>query len=298
MIKNRRPRFRSLNVNRMVPNALTLLALCAGMTSIRMALTDRWELAVAAVIAAMILDGLDGRIARLMKANSEFGAQLDSLADVINFGVAPALIIYHWSLIEVRGLGWAIALLLTICCALRLARFNANLGNPNKPAWASRFFTGVPAPAGAGLALLPLILSFEFGDTFFRNPFVNLLVMAGTGALMISTIPTFSGKSIRLPQYLWGPVLIVIAVLLAFLVSTPWITLGLIEILYAFSIPFSYFVYQRMATRHEKAGGAGQKQETAGDAAAEDTGALANGDNNSSGGAEITQLPPRDQAKG
>ena len=297
MVKNHTPKFRRLNVNRMVPNALTLLALCAGMTSIRMALTDRWELAVAAVIAAMILDGLDGRIARLMKANSEFGAQLDSLSDVINFGVAPALIVYHWSLIEVRGLGWAIALLLTICCALRLARFNANLGNPNKPPWASRFFTGVPAPAGAGLALLPLILSFEFGDAFFQSPIVNLVTMAGTGALMISTIPTFSGKSVHLPHYLWGPVLIVIAVLLAFLVSTPWITLGLVGVLYAGSIPVSFITYQRMVSRHEKSEGPGPKSDKTMDKETKATDSETDGVV-SEGSAEITQLPPRDKAKG
>ena len=186
MAKGGNPHHRRLNFNRMVPNALTLLALCAGMTSIRMALTERWEMAVGAVIVAMILDGLDGRIARLMKANSEFGAQLDSLSDVINFGVAPALIVYHWSLIEVRGLGWAIALLLTICCALRLARFNANLSIANKPPWASRFFTGVPAPAGAGLALLPMILSFEFGEELLQSPIVNLVVVAGATFLYIS----------------------------------------------------------------------------------------------------------------
>src|SRR3990172_4558587 len=133
----KRRRLPSLTVNRLIPNALTLLALCAGMTAIRLALLDRWQFAIAAVVVAMILDALDGRIARLMGATSEFGAQLDSLADVINFGVTPALLVYIWALTGTGGLGWALVLVFVMCCALRLARFNATLGAADPPPWAS-----------------------------------------------------------------------------------------------------------------------------------------------------------------
>ena len=156
----KRRRLPGLSVGRLIPNALTLLALCAGATAIRLALTERWELAVAAVGVAMLLDALDGRIARLMKATSRFGAELDSLADVVNFGLTPALMVYLWALGDTGGLGWALALVYVICCALRLARFNTALSDENPPPWAGKFFTGVPAPAGAGLVLLPMALAF------------------------------------------------------------------------------------------------------------------------------------------
>ena len=151
-------RFRMVPVRYLLPNMITLLALCSGVTAIRFAFEGRYELAVGSVMLAVILDAVDGRLARLLKGTSRFGAELDSLADFVNFGVAPAILLYVWSLNSLHTLGWVIALVLAICCALRLARFNVALDDPNKPAWASRFFTGAPAPAGAGLALLPFYL--------------------------------------------------------------------------------------------------------------------------------------------
>src|SRR3546814_6340099 len=157
------PRRRDQSINRLIPKILTVSALCACLTSIRFALQDRWELAVLAIVIAGILDGLDGRIARLLDGASKFGAELDSLADFISFGVAPALVLYYWTMYAAGGLGWALSLLYAVCCALRLARFNTKLDNADLPAWPIPFFPRVPAPAGAGLSLLPLLATFQFG---------------------------------------------------------------------------------------------------------------------------------------
>src|SRR6476619_5095823 len=159
----RRPRARRIapfSVNRMVPNILTLLALCAGMTAIRFAVKGQFEYAVFAIIAAGVFDGLDGRLARLLKATSSFGAELDSLADFVSFGVAPAAVLYLWTMPQLNSIGWAIGLFYAVCCALRLARFNTQL-TAEPPPWRANFFSGAPAPAGAGLLMLPMFVSFE-----------------------------------------------------------------------------------------------------------------------------------------
>lgn len=263
MIAPRRRRLPSLTVNRLIPNALTLLALCAGMTAIRLALLDRWQFAIAAVVVAMILDALDGRIARLMGATSEFGAQLDSLADVINFGVTPALLVYIWAMSSTGGLGWALVLVFVMCCALRLARFNSALGAADPPPWASRFFTGVPAPAAAGLALLPMVLSFELGSDFLGSAVVNGVMMIAVSALMVSRIPTFSAKRIKLPHSYLGLVLIGVGAFAAFLVSTPWVTLSVAGVAYMISIPIAATNFRRLQAAMEAAEGV---TETIGDA--------------------------------
>ena len=239
------------SINRLIPNAVTLLAVCAGMTAIRYALQGRWEVAVGAVVVAMVLDAMDGRIARLMRATSEFGAQLDSLSDVINFGVAPALIVYLWSTHQIRGMGWALALVFAICCALRLARFNTSLADENPPPWAGTFFVGVPAPAGAGLALLPMALSFTFAEELFRAPILNILTTLGVAALMVSRIPTYSTKRVHIKRQHAGFVLLGAGALGAFLVSTPWITLSVVGLLYAISIPFSIRAFQKVQNQND-----------------------------------------------
>lgn len=239
-----------LTVNRLIPNAVTLIALCAGMTGVRLALQERWELAVAAIVVAMVMDAMDGRIARLMSATSEFGAQLDSLSDVICFGVAPGLVVYLWTLQDIRGLGWAVALLYAICCALRLARFNTALTEENPPPWAAKFFTGVPAPGAAGLALLPMALSFVFSDTIFRSGFLNCLVLFAVAALMVSRVPTFSAKQIRVKRSQVGFVLLGVGATLAFLVSVPWITLSVAGLLYLSTIPMAIQSLRREKIRH------------------------------------------------
>ncbi|MFQ5958549.1 MAG: CDP-alcohol phosphatidyltransferase family protein [Alphaproteobacteria bacterium] len=235
----RRRRLRQISVNALVPNALTVLGLCLGLTAIRFALLDRWELAVGLIILAGIIDGLDGRIARVLKASSEFGAQLDSLSDFLCFGVAPAAVLYLWALHVGRGAGWAVALLFAVCMALRLARFNASLSDPDRPMWAARFFTGLPAPAGGGIVVLPMMLSFEFGDVFFREPIVVALHVIGVSFLTVSTIPMYSGKGIRVRHEHVLPVLLLVGVLFAVVVGYPWYSFSLLGIGYLASIPFS-----------------------------------------------------------
>ncbi|TQV71238.1 CDP-diacylglycerol--serine O-phosphatidyltransferase [Denitrobaculum tricleocarpae] len=245
MVRRRR-RLRGLSINRLIPNAITLMGLCAGMTAIRWALEERWEVAVAAVVVAMVIDGLDGPVARLMKATSEFGAQLDSLADFVNFGVTPAIIVYLWAMHELGGLAWALALVYAMCCALRLARFNAGLNQEDAPAWSSKFFVGVPAPAGAGLMLLPMVLSFKLGDDIFRSQLLNGVVFIGVAALMVSQIPTYSSKRIKVPLRSVGFVLIGAGAFAAFLFSTPWVTLSVAGLAYLLSIPLAQISFRKM----------------------------------------------------
>jgi len=194
----RRPRMRvrqipEFSVNRLVPNVLTLLALCAGMTAIRFALNGNFQAAVYAIIVAGILDGLDGRIARLLKSTSRFGAELDSLSDFVSFGVAPAAVLYLWTMSALHSVGWAIVLFFAVCCALRLARFNTQLAAEPVPQ-AAGFFSGVPAPGGAGLVMMPMFASFEWGDWIIRSPYLSAVWIGGIALLMVSTIPTLSLK--------------------------------------------------------------------------------------------------------
>ncbi len=245
MARQHRRRVSVLSINRMIPNALTLLALCAGLTAVRLSLQERWEIAVGAVLVAMLLDGLDGRIARLMGATSEFGAQLDSLSDVIAFGVTPAVMVFLWTLSDAGGLGWAICLVYAACCALRLARFNTALGEENPQPLASRYFVGVPAPAAAGLALLPLTMSFVFGDSILRSDWVNLLTLLAVAILMVSKVPTYSVKRIklRLPHRRFA--MLGLVIFAAFLISEPWITVTVFGLVYLCSIPLAVLQYQR-----------------------------------------------------
>ncbi|MEH6632668.1 MAG: phosphatidylcholine/phosphatidylserine synthase [Halopseudomonas aestusnigri] len=240
----RRRRLHGFSVNRLIPNAITLMAMCSGLSAIRFALEKDWQLAVAGIVLAMVLDGLDGPVARLMKGTSEFGAQLDSLADFVNFGVTPAIVIYLWAMDGSGGLAWAVSLFFAICCGMRLARFNTGLLDENPPPWATKFFTGIPAPCGAGLILLPLALSFELGDEFFRTPLLNggMLILVGT--LFVSTIPTYSSKRIRIPRRYVGLVLLGVAICIMLLVSTPWVSLSIAGIGYLLSIILAQFSYR------------------------------------------------------
>ncbi|HEY1261658.1 MAG TPA: CDP-diacylglycerol--serine O-phosphatidyltransferase [Stellaceae bacterium] len=262
----RRPRVRvrrlsPLSVNRMVPNVLTLLALCAGMTAIRFAVHDNFQSAVFAIIVAGIFDGLDGRIARLLKSTSSFGAELDSLSDFVSFGVAPAAVLYLWTLSGLRALGWAIALFFAVCCALRLARFNTQL-DTDQPAYAAPFFTGVAAPAGAGLVMVPMFLSFEWGDWLFRSPYLSAVIVTGVALLMVSRVPTVSLKRIRIPHHLVVPTLLGIGVLTAFFTTAPWPTLTVIGIVYIGSIPATIHAYWRLRRATAKPRGEPQPQAT------------------------------------
>jgi CDP-diacylglycerol--serine O-phosphatidyltransferase len=229
----------------MIPNILTLLALCAGMTAIRYALGGKFEAAVIAILVAAVFDGLDGRVARLLKSASPFGAQLDSLSDFVCFGVAPAVVVYIWTMSHLASFGWAVAVFFAICCALRLARFNTQL-DAELPSYAYYFFTGVPAPAGGGLALVPLFLSFEYGDTFFRLPLLSAVWMAIVAALMVSRIPTMSVKRFRVPHHFAVPIMLAIALVAAFMTTAPWPTLTVVGLAYLASIPFTVRSYNRL----------------------------------------------------
>src|SRR5713226_172062 len=252
--------------NRMIPNILTLLALCAGMTAIRLALAGKFESAAAAIIIAGVLDGIDGRIARLLKGTSPFGAQLDSLSDFVSFGVAPAVLLYIWTMATLQSLGWVIVLLFGVCCALRLARFNTQIG-AELPPFAYNFFTGVPAPAGAGLVMIPMLLSFEFGAAFARSPYLNGAVLASVAALMVSRVPTFSFKRFRVPGHWVLPMLLMVGTLAAFLTTEPWGTLLVVGALYIGSIPLSIRSYRRLRRIAEEM--RVSATQPAGDAAAE-----------------------------
>jgi CDP-diacylglycerol--serine O-phosphatidyltransferase len=243
-VRVRRPRTRrhhlsELSVNRMVPNVLTLLALCAGMTAIRYAVAGNFQYAVFAIIAAGVFDGLDGRLARLLKATSRFGAELDSLADFISFGVAPAAVLYLWTMAQWHSIGWAIVLFFAVCCALRLARFNTQLSGEPPPPWRANFFVGAPAPAGAGLIMLPMFVSFEWGDWIARSPYVNGVWIALIALLMVSTVPTVSLKGIRIPHHLVIPSLLGVGLMTAFFTTAPWPTLMVVGALYLGSIPLT-----------------------------------------------------------
>jgi CDP-diacylglycerol--serine O-phosphatidyltransferase len=221
----RRPRRRlgAQSINRLIPNSLTLLALCAG-----------------------VLDGLDGRIARALGATSRFGAELDSLSDFVCFGVAPAVVVYMWSLQELGGLGWAISLLFAVCCGLRLARFNVALDSKESmPPWTRDYFVGVPAPAGGGLAIMPLIFGLQFEHAFFASPWLNGLMLAGVAGLMVSRLPTFAFKRLKVPGRHVVFVLLAVGAYAAFLISTPWVTLGVTGLAYLASIPYARHAYQK-----------------------------------------------------
>ena len=248
-----RPTLKGLPFNRMIPNILTLLALCAGLTAIRYGLQGRWEHAVLAILVAAVLDGLDGRIARILKGASKFGAELDSLSDFVSFGVAPAVLLYLWTLQNAGQVGWMLSLLFSMCCALRLARFNTNLDSPPPP-WTRNFFTGVPAPAGGGLALMPMALTFQFGDGFFREPAVVGTLICVIALLMVSRVPTFSGKRIRVEQRWILPTMLLVGLLAAALVSAPWMTLWLVALAYVSSFPFSIRSFKRLKEEAERSG--------------------------------------------
>jgi len=250
--RGRHRRLAGFSLNRMIPNVLTLLALCAGMTAIRFAITGKYEAAVVSIIIAGIFDGLDGRAARMLKSSSAFGAQLDSLSDFISFGVAPAVLLYIWTLAQLASFGWAVAVFFAICCSLRLARFNSEL-NLDLPAYAQKFFTGVPAPGGAGIAILPLIVEFEYPTGIFRYPFVTAVVVVLAAALMVSRIPTLSFKRIRLPHNFVVPTLLGIGIIAAFFATAPWPTLAAVGLAYLASIPFTVRSYNRMKKAAEAA---------------------------------------------
>ena len=240
-----RPR-RGIPLRALIPNAVTALALSFGLSGVRFAIGGEWEKAIGAIIVAGVLDGIDGRIARLLKGQSRFGAELDSLSDVIAFGVSPAIIIYLWSLEAVPQFGWIFALAHVICCALRLARFNANIDAAEQPHKSAGFLTGVPAPTGAGLALLPIFIWLAFDLRIVREPWIVAPWVGFVAFLMISNIATFSWSSLRVRRHIRLEAIVGFALLGAALVSAPWITLIVVSVAYLALIPFSIRSYARV----------------------------------------------------
>lgn len=251
----RRLRLRTvLPLRAMIPNAITLAALCFGLTGVRLAIAGDWERAIGAVVLAGVLDGIDGRIARLLKGSSRFGAELDSLSDLTAHGVAPALIVYLWSLQYLPGLGWIIALAHAACAALRLARFNANLDLEEGPHKQAGFLTGVPAPVGAGMALSPIFLDLWLETEIFRQPPIAGAIVAATALLMVSALPTYSWKRVRIRREWRLFVLLGVALYAGALISAPWMTLSLTAIAYAISIPFSVSAYAKVKRQRAATG--------------------------------------------
>lgn len=237
----------------MIPNAITLLALCFGLTGVSFAIGGEWEKALGAVVFAGVLDGFDGRIARLLKAQSKFGAELDSLSDNIAFGTAPALILFLWSLQTAPRFGWIAALALAVCCALRLARFNARIDSDEQPHKSAGFNTGVPAPAGAGLAFVPIFLWLVTAENLFRSWVIVLPWTLFVAALMISSLPTYSWTSIRIRSGWRLFALAGVALLGAALIRAPWITLLSVALVYLAVMPFSFASYARVRRRRSTA---------------------------------------------
>ncbi|MBB3998546.1 CDP-alcohol phosphatidyltransferase family protein [Aureimonas pseudogalii] len=242
-----------VSFRQILPNLVTILSICAGVTGIRFAFEGRFELAVGLVLGAAFLDGIDGRIARLVNGQSRFGAEMDSLADICNFGVAPALLLYAYTLHDAGSIGWIAALLYISGCALRLARFNTMLDEPNRPAWKTAYFVGVPAPAGAGLALFPVYLGFTSNVNFPDiTAFVAALYLVAIGLLMASRIPTYSGKTIGIPvrrDYV-VPMILFVVLYIGLLLSFFWETLTVSALAYFASIPFAVRSYRRQVARN------------------------------------------------
>jgi len=242
--QRRLERFRQIPVRKLVPNIITLLALCAGLTGIRLALEGRYELALGAIVFAAMLDAVDGRVARMIKGTTRFGAELDSLADFFNFGVAPGLILYFWGLNALGNLGWIAAMVFAISAALRLARFNVQIEDPNKPDWSGNFFTGVPAPAGAILVLLPIYLGFLQVSV---PVVITLIYTVAVAGLMVSRLPVLSGKKTgtRVRPDMVAPLIFVVVLSIVLLVSYPWHLLTAGTIAYLACLPLGWFSYQR-----------------------------------------------------
>ncbi|MEQ1790656.1 MAG: CDP-diacylglycerol--serine O-phosphatidyltransferase, partial [Rickettsiales bacterium] len=218
-------------ISRLFPNMITIAGMCCGLSAIRFAMLDRFEISVAFIIAAAIIDGMDGRVARMLGATSNFGAQLDSLSDFLCFGVSPALVMYMWQMESVKGIGWAVVLFFSVCAALRLARFNTALFDDNVQPWKKQFFIGVPSPAAGILCLLPLIINLQSQSDYKLPIFITLFHVLMVGTLMASSIPTFSGKQIKI-KHEWIPkFMIMFSFILVLFVIEPWlfiIALGLV----------------------------------------------------------------------
>ncbi len=248
-----RPRYRGPSFNRIIPNLMTVAGLCAGLTAMRFALEGRFDAAAVAIALAGIIDGLDGRLARLLKGTSRFGAEFDSLSDFACFGIAPGFVLYEWSLQRMGGSGFAFGVLFAVCMALRLARFNAMLDAPDRPAYTNNFFTGVPAPAGAGLVLFPLFLGLEADalhvewlSAVARHPLLCAPILVGTAILLVSSLPVWSFKNFKVPANFVLPLLLGTGLYVALMFAEPWAALATAGLIYLGMLPFSLRSFRRL----------------------------------------------------
>ena len=253
-----RPRFKGPSFNRIMPNLMTMVGLCAGLTSMRFGLEGRFGAAAVAIVVAMVIDGLDGRLARLLKATSRFGAEFDSLSDFLCFGVAPPFVLYLWSLHRGHAYGYAPCVVFSVCMALRLARFNASMDGAPRPAYAYNFFTGVPAPAGAGLALFPLFLGLEaetldwpWLNDIAHHPLLCACVLIGTALLLVCTLPIWSFKNFKVPSEYVLPLLLGTCAYAAVLIADPWAALAAAGLIYLGMIPLSVRSFRRLRREAE-----------------------------------------------
>lgn len=255
----RRRRFRPVPLRMLVPNVITLLALCLGLSAIRLAIEGKLETAVVAIIIAAVLDGIDGRVARLLKGTSRFGAELDSLSDFVNFGVAPALLLYVFVLDHLKSIGWIVALVYTVAAALRLARFNVMIDDPSRAEWQKNYFVGMAAPAGAITALLPIYLHLIGLPTDGLSIPIAFYVLA-IAYLMISRVPTFAGKTLgsRVPRERVLPLFVVTVLMVALLASFTFETLTLLTIVYLGLLPLGVMKYRAQARAHAAQAAAGE----------------------------------------
>jgi len=241
-------RIRDIPIKTLFPNLLTLLAICSGLTAIRFSVEDRFELAIGAIVIAAILDGLDGRVARFLKSATRFGAQMDSLADFVNFGVAPAMLLYFWTLSGAGNFGWICALIYVMGAGLRLARFNVMLENPDQPEWQKNYFLGVPAPASALVVLLPVYLGQLGWEALRHLPHLSAFYAVAIGLLMVSNLPTWSGKNMgqHVRRDLAFPLMIAGVLIVAFLLSNPWEALTMISVAYLLGLPVGVFAWRKL----------------------------------------------------
>lgn len=252
----RRRRFKPIPIRMIIPNLITLFSLCLGLTAIRLAVDGKLELAITSIVIAGVLDGIDGRIARLLHSTSRFGAELDSLADFVSFGVAPAMLLYFWGLNSLHSAGWIAVLVFAICAGLRLARFNVAIDDPNKPLYKANFFTGVPAPAGAMIVMLPIYLELMGLPHTTASSVIALVYTVAVGLLMVSWLPTWSGKGVsRVPREHVLTIMICVVFVGALLVSYPWEMLSLGSFVYIACIPVAYLQYQKLKRTYVAASG-------------------------------------------
>jgi len=235
----------SYYLSKYIPNFITILSLCCGLSSVRFSISENWKIAVYLIILAAIFDFFDGWFARKLKEGTYFGAELDSLSDFISFGVAPSLLVYYWTLSELQSIGWGITMFFAICAALRLARFTADIYLTSKPIDSSMYFVGVPSPAAAGLSLLPLFIFFEFNFSFIQNEYLNLCNLSIIGFMMVSKIPTMSLKNINFSTKTRPWIILLIVIICIGLISNLWLTLIFITSTYVGSIFYTVFINLR-----------------------------------------------------